>query len=114
LYQQLWTKTIKSVEGGLTKPFFQEMMDYEKCFKYYPLVILVFLCHVPHSGVGKWDAGSVPQGLKPGGTQASFSAGQLMFDPQSSSGNVSALVGKQAVLSCTIRNVNNHSVRLKF
>lgn len=86
------------------------MMNYEKCFKYYPHVILVFLCYVPHSGVGKWDAGSVPQGLKPGGTQASFSAGQLMFDPQSSSGNVSALVGKQAVLSCTIRNVNNHSI----
>ena len=54
-----------------------------------------------------WDSGSVPHGLKPGGTQASFSAGQLMFDHQTSL----ALVGTQVVLSCTIWNVNNHSVR---
>merc|ERR1711915_865116 len=84
-------------------------MDQKQCFKYFEACILVFFCYVPHQGVG-WDAGSVPHGLKPGGTQASFSAGQLMFDAQSSSTNVSALVGKQAVLSCTIRNVNNHSI----
>lgn len=58
-----------------------------------------------------WDSGSVPKGLRPGGTQATFSqTGQLLIDPQASSINVTALVGKQAVLGCFIRNINNHSV----
>ena len=38
--------------------------------------------------------------------------GQLRIDPGSSSHNVSALVGKRAVLSCTVRNLNNHSVSI--
>ena len=38
--------------------------------------------------------------------------GQLRIDTSSSSHNVSALVGKRAVLSCTVRNLNNHSVRI--
>ena len=64
------------------------------------------------SGVG-WDSGSVPKDLVPGGTPATFSEGHLLIDTQASSVNVTALVGKQAVLSCFIRNINNHSVRLK-
>ena len=65
------------------------------------------------SGVG-WDSGSVPRDLKPGGTQATFSEGQLQIDSYASSLNVTALVGKQAILSCFIRNVNNHSVKLNI
>ena len=38
--------------------------------------------------------------------------GQLRIDPSSSSHNVSALGGKRAVLSCTVRNLNNHSVSI--
>ena len=68
------------------------------------------LSHVSGSG---WDSGSVPKGLRPGGTQATYSeTGQLLIDPQASSINVTALVGKQAVLGCFIRNINNHSVSL--
>jgi len=85
------------------------MIEFYKYMKSWQVPVLLSLCYVPHSGVG-WDAGSVPRGLKPGGTQASFSEGQLMLDSQLSSVNVSALVGKQAVLSCTIKNVNNHSI----
>ena len=36
--------------------------------------------------------------------------GELRIDSRSSSLNVSALVGKQAVLACTVTNINNHSV----
>ena len=65
----------------------------------------------PHISGSGWDSGSVPKGLRPGGTQATFSqTGQLLIDPQASSINVTALVGKQAVLGCFIRNINNHSV----
>ena len=64
------------------------------------------------AGAG-WDAGSVPRDLRPGGTQATYSeSGQLLIDPKASSINVTALVGKQAVLGCFIRNINNHSVSL--
>ena len=38
--------------------------------------------------------------------------GELRIDSRSSSLNVSALVGKQAVLACTVTNINNHSVGL--
>ena len=64
------------------------------------------------AGVG-WDKGSVPDELQPRGTEATFSeAGHLMIDNQSSSINVTALVGKKAVLGCVIRNINNHSVSI--
>ena len=58
-----------------------------------------------------WESGSVPRDLKPGGTQETFSEGSsVLIDGHASSYNVTALVGKQAVLSCFIRNINNHSV----
>ena len=73
--------------------------------------VTLSLSHVSGSG---WDSGSVPKGLRPGGTQATYSeTGQLLIDPQASSINVTALVGKQPVLGCFIRNINNHSVSHK-
>ena len=47
-------------------------------------------------------------------TPSSSLPGQLRIDTSSSSHNVSALVGKRAVLSCTVRNLNNHSVRIFY
>ena len=63
-------------------------------------------------GVG-WDQGVVPAELQPRGTQASFNeAGNLVIDSQASSINVTALVGKKAILGCVVRNINNHSVSI--
>ena len=64
------------------------------------------------AGVG-WDQGLVPAELQPRGTQASFNeAGNLNIDSQASSINVTALVGKKAILGCVVRNINNHSVSI--
>jgi len=88
-------------------------MDSKK-FKNIEILFIIFVFNIPHKGLGSgWDGGAVPSDLKPGGTQASYSAGRdgdLSLDAAASSYNVSALVGKQAVLSCIIRNVNNHSI----
>ena len=60
-----------------------------------------------------WDQGVVPAELQPRGTQASFNeAGNLLIDSQASSINVTALVGKKAILGCVVRNINNHSVSI--
>ena len=55
----------------------------------------------------------VPAELQPRGTQASFNQdGSLNIDSQASSINVTALVGKKAILGCVVRNINNHSVSI--
>ena len=66
------------------------------------------------AGVGSgWDQGVVPAELQPRGTQTSFNeAGNLNIDSQASSINVTALVGKKAILGCVVRNINNHSVSI--
>ena len=72
----------------------------------------VFIFNLIFLGVG-WDQGVVPAELQPRGTQASFNeAGNLVIDSQASSINVTALVGKKAILGCVVRNINNHSVSI--
>ena len=86
---------------------------------YYGYQVCQLLSRFPDSlgtaGVG-WDKGAVPDELQPRGTQPTLSdageAGHLIIDDQSSSFNVTALVGKKAILECVIKNMNNHSVSI--
>lgn len=76
------------------------------------LLLLLSLTQLPHCGQargGGWEGGVIPDSLRPSPAPSSL-LGQLHIVPGASSHNVSSIVGKRAVLSCTIKNLNNHSV----